>query len=161
MKKIARSVSVLLLTVLAFVPFEPAYATSVLVAIKQLNPSGATQQTTCADAQRNCALPLTIDAGLPTAQSLNVQVRDIPGGLVLMFKTGSGYYYAGDTVNKNGFYYTMWSKPLSGGSPAVYDVTLVQPLVQDLLKVPAINIKSDNTAHPSVAKLEITVTPGP
>ncbi len=157
MRKIARSVSVLLLTVLAFLPCESAFAASVMVAIKQLNPNSATQQTTCALAQKNCVLPLTINAGLPTAQSLNVQVKYIAGRLILMFQTSNGYYYVGDTGSTKGFYNVMWGRPVNGSQPATYNITLAQPLTQYYLPTPP----AVNVAHPSVANLQITATPGP
>jgi hypothetical protein len=139
-----------------------AFSASLTVTIRQLNPDSAVQQVTCVDHQK-CVLPLVINAGQPTTQSLNINIEYIPGDLLLEFQAPKGYFYADDTVDTIGFYNTIWSKAVPGDKPATYDVTLFQPLVphMEALILSVAHEASLNIAHAAVANLEITTQPVP
>ncbi|TAL40200.1 MAG: hypothetical protein EPN97_00545 [Alphaproteobacteria bacterium] len=140
----------------AFLFAKPAYAASLTVEVKQVNPDGAAQTVTCTLLQKQCTLPVVINAGTAAQQSVNIQVVYHNGGLALNFKTTGGYFYTGSMIGKDVLYQALWNAPLQGGT-STYTVTLFQPLTPNLLG-PGM---TSTDPHTSVAKLEITATTVP
>src|ERR1035437_8425487 len=144
MKNTTHTIPVLLLTLLVALPFKAVFAGSLTVAVRQVGPNGMVQTVTCAVMQPKCFLPIDINVGQPTAQSLNIHVGYMSGKLVLTFQTPDGYFYTGDTGDKNGLYSTWWVRPVSDS--ATYSIILVKPLVQNYLKTPILD--APHEAHP-------------
>jgi len=114
--------------------------------------------------QKNCTLPFTLNAGQSTQQSVNIQIiYNTPQGAVLVFQSGTGYYYYADTVYQSGVYNILWTKRITGNSTGPYNITLLQPLASKLQSLPliaAVDAKQ-GTPHTSTATLAITLTPVP
>lgn len=153
---------VLFRLVLAGLLLSPFYAraadaASLTVAVQQVGSNNAAQTVTCTLMQKGCVLPLVINAGQPTQQSVNINVVYFSGKLVINFQTPGGYFYTGNTVGKMVVYDTLWDGLLQGSAPATYTVTLFQPLAQGLMG----RETASTTAHTSVANLQVTATPNP
>jgi hypothetical protein len=129
---------------------------SLTVAIKQVNPDGEAQTVTCTLLQKQCTLPLVINAGTAAQQSVNVQVVYHAGGLALNFKSDGGYFYTSSMIGKDAVYSALWNNPLQGGA-STYKITLFQPLTPNLIGPGVISTDS----HMSVASLEVTATTVP
>src|SRR5690349_15940582 len=91
---------------------DEAKVPSLAVAIKQANTDGAAQTVTCTLLQKQCTLPLVINAGSAAQQSVNIQVLYYKGGLSLNFQTSGGYFYTSSMVGKDTVYRALWNAPL-------------------------------------------------
>jgi len=152
----------IIIAVLAGFVFSPfyagaAYAASLTVAVKQVNPDSAVQTITCELLKPGCDMSFVINAGQPTQQSLNIHVAFIKDGLALTFKTPDGFFYTDQKVGDRVSYNTLWGTRFQDSStPSTNQVTLFEPLAQ---RIPALFM---GTSQPtSIAKLEITATPNP
>lgn len=133
-----------------------ASAASLTVAVRQVNPDSAPQTVTC-QLKSSCNLPFVINAGQPSAQSLNINIAYVSGRMAVTFQIESKYFYTGDTGDTKNPYNVLWIKEVSGNAPASHQVTLFQPLSEGLIdRKPVWAIE-----HTSVANLEITATPVP
>lgn len=148
----------LFLAVLAALVLSPgaAYAASLKVAVRQVNPDSTTQTVTCEALKPGCVLPFVINAGQSTVQSLDIHVAYVHDKLVLTFQVDNKYFHARDAGGSTEPYNTLWFKAVSGNAPATYKVTLFQPLSLGLF-----DPKAMNATHSSVATLEIIATPVP
>ena len=165
MNKLFRALFGAVLAALVLSPFYAgaAEAASLTVAVQQVGSNSTAQTVTCAAMQQNCVLPLVINAGQPTQQSLNIGVGFVTDGMILNFQSPQGYFYADDTGDTVGVYNTMWAKKVQGSAPATYQVTLFQPLSPTkLTRILSVAGEAKlGIAHPSVANLQITATPVP
>ena len=154
MKKI---LPILMLAVLVALPMKSAFAASVTVAVQQANAGGTAQTVTCRPLQQNCNLPFTVDAGLPTQQTVTINIIYTTSTVILSFKTPNGYYYARNMGGKIVAYTLLLNASLQGGKPATFNIGLFQPLAKD----PVTPTSVSNNSHTLVTNLMITATPNP
>jgi hypothetical protein len=131
-----------------------AYAASLTVTVKQVNPNSAAQTVTCTLLQKNCDLPFVMNAGTASQQSLNIHVAYFDGGLALNFQTVDGYFSTANKVGNTTIYNTMWNRKFQGSTPATFNIALFRPLAQNLFTPISPSIK-----YTPVANLEITAIP--
>src|SRR5579883_2734497 len=153
--------SISLLSVALF--SESAFAASLTVKIRQVNPHGAAQQATCAE-NTKCPVEVNIHTG-GKKEALTVNIHFVKDTLLAEFQTPTGFLYAVSTLSDNtAFYETIWHRLLADDKPSTEDVTLYLPEVRSAPAAPILNVAQEAAAkasHQPVATLEITIQRGP
>jgi hypothetical protein len=134
---------------------EAAFAASLNVKIRQLNPDGTVQQVTCTPTAK-CLLPIDIQTKQGKKVTLTVHILFVPGGNALFkFETPDGYFYAGDknpADKQNAIYEANWHGAAVKPAPSTTDVTLFLPLTLHAEVGPTLRTSVEQPA----ADLEIT-----
>ena len=140
-----------------------AFAASLTVKIRQINPNGAVQQVTCAENTR-CPVPVTIQTAGKT-DTVTVNITFVKETLLAEFQTAKGFLYsANNLTDKNALYETIWHSALPKDKASTADVTLYLPAVRLAPSAPMLGVAKEAAAkvsHQAVATLEITVQRGP
>jgi hypothetical protein len=130
-----------------------AFAASLNVKIRQVNPNGEIQQVTCSE-KKKCVLPIDIQTG-QAKETLTVGIGFVRGNVLLKFQTPKGYLYAGDknpADKQNAMYETVWHEGVTAGKPSTSNVTLFLPLVPEPVTASILD-----SPQQAVADLEINV----
>lgn len=149
--------AILALFLLSMVLLHPgaAFAASLQVSVRQINPAGTPVQTICTMAQK-CSLKLPINSG-QTTLTINIQYV---ANMIFSFQGSDGYYYTAPTGSQTGTYYVYWPQGVPPGT-STSGVTLFLPAVQHPESAPMLDIAqqaANNVSHAPVADLEITAT---
>ena len=122
MKKNACMVLIFLLAMFLALPVKNAFAGSLTVEVRQINPDSAVQKVVCD--KRSCDLPFVINAGTAAQQSVIMHVNNYQGGGMLLSFVSPGKILLVSDMGAKNSYSSGYSKPLLSSKPATYKITL-------------------------------------
>jgi hypothetical protein len=151
--------------VLASLQSQTAFAASLTVKIRQVNPAGDVQQVTCAS-KTKCVLPIDIQTKQGKKETLTALILFAPGAALFQFQTPDGFLYAWDKKpgDENAVYETVWHEAVPAKNPLTANITLFLPALPRAVGAPILNVAHEaeqKVAHQPVADLEMTVAAAP
>lgn len=159
-KKNNRRLTALAISSLVILQASSAFAASLNVKVRQLNPAGASHAVLCVP-NTKCLLPLDIRTASGKSETVTAEFSyssKVPT-LLAEFRTKQGYFYTGEknpADRKTAFSETIWRGFYDKSKAQTFNTTLFLPAVPN--PVTAMILR---TAQNPVADLEITVEVAP